>query len=318
MNLRNFSFILCVITPSAMAQLADEEGISGEIALTTGFASSTSNFNTEGEDTITSINQKGSSDNGFMAFPLGSIAYTFGQELNQQVYAGTTRQDVATGTVVLEVGYKYQFKSRMAIDVSILPTIMSSKTWANPYLVGSARKETDASGNAFRFRIDNIAGSNFTLDSAYATKEIKDDDVQYDELKRDADTIYLKGQYRFPLSRTSFILPSVIYQSSSADGRASSYDQYGAEFSFFKLMQRHQLVLTAGYNQQNFDAENPIYNKTRKDNKLSLFAAYEYTKFMDWQDWSFISFAGYSSTSSNITFYDESEYIVTVGLNYKF
>ncbi|RYU71417.1 DUF2860 domain-containing protein [Aliivibrio finisterrensis] len=317
MNLRNFSFILCVVTPSAMAQLADKEGISGEIALTTGFTSSTSNFNTEGEDTISSVYQKGSSDNGFMAFPLGSIAYTFGQELNQQVYAGTTRQDVATGTVVLEVGYKYQFDSRMVVDVSILPTVMSSKTWANPYLVDSARTETDASGNAFRFKVENIAGSNFTIDSAYATKDIENDDV-VDVLKRDADTIYLKGQYRLPLSRTSFVLPSVIYQSSSADGKASSYDQYGTEVSFFKIMQRHQLVLTAGYNQRNFGADNPIYGKTRKDDKLSLFAAYEYTKFMDWQDWSFISFAGYSSTDSNITFYDESEYIATVGLNYKF
>ncbi|MDD9158237.1 DUF2860 domain-containing protein [Aliivibrio sp. S4TY2] len=317
MNLRNFSFILCVVTPSAMAQLADKEGISGEIALTTGFTSSTSNFNTEGEDTISSVYQKGSSDNGFMAFPLGSIAYTFGQELNQQVYAGTTRQDIATGTVVLEVGYKYQFDSRMVVDVSILPTVMSSKTWANPYLVDSARTETDASGNAFRFKVNNIAGSNFTIDSAYATKDIENDDV-VDVLKRDADTIYLKGQYRLPLSRTSFVLPSVIYQSSSADGKASSYDQYGAEVSFFKIMQRHQLVLTAGYNQRTFGAENPIYTEIRKDNKLSFFAAYEYIKFMDWQDWSFISFAGYSSTDSNITFYDESEYIVTVGLNYKF
>ena len=317
MNLRNLSFILCVITPPAIAQLADEEGISGEIALTTGFVSSTSNFNTEGDDTITSVHQKGSSDNGFMAFPLGNIAYTFGQELNQQVYAGTTRQDVATGTVVLEVGYKYQFESRMAIDVSILPTIMSSKTWANPYDVTGPRTETDASGNAFRFKVENIAGSNFTIDSAYATKDVDNDDV-IEELKRDADTIYLKGQYRLPLSRTSFVLPSIIYQSSSADGKASSYDQYGAEVSFFKIMQKHQLVLTAGYNQRNFDADNPIYGKTRKDDKLSLFAAYEYTKFMDWQDWSFISFAGYSSTDSNITFYDESEYIVTVGLNYKF
>ena len=317
MNLRNLSFILCVITPPAIAQLADEEGISGEIALATGFASSTSNFNTEGEDTITSVHQKGSSDNGFMAFPLGNIAYTFGQELNQQVYAGTTRQDVATGTVVLEVGYKYQFESRMAIDVSILPTIMSSKTWANPYDVTGPRTETDASGNAFRFKVENIAGSNFTIDSAYATKDIENDDVD-DILKRDAETIYLKGQYRLPLSRASFVLPSVIYQSSSADGKASSYDQYGAEVSFFKIMQRHQLVLTASYNQRSFGADNPIYEKTRKDDKLSLFAAYEYTKFMNWQDWSFISFAGYSSTDSNITFYDESEYIVTVGLNYKF
>jgi hypothetical protein len=39
---------------------------------------------------------------------------------------------------------------------------------------------------------------------------------------------------------------------------------------------------------------------------------------MGWKDWSFISFAGYGDTRSNLTFYDESSYLLAVGLNYKF
>lgn len=226
MNLRKLSLMLCVTASPAMAQLADQEGVSGEIAITAGFASSTSNFNTEGSDTISSSNQKPTSEDSFLAFPLGSITYTFGYALNQQAYTGTSRQDVATGIVVLEVGYRYQFESRMIMDIAILPTIMSSETWENPYLVNQSRTKTDESGNAFRFQLKNIAGSNFSLDSAFATKEV-DTDTVIDELKRDANTIYLKGQYRQPLSRTILVMPSIIYQSSSADGKANSYDQYG-------------------------------------------------------------------------------------------
>ncbi|GEK12529.1 DUF2860 domain-containing protein [Aliivibrio fischeri] len=317
MNLRKLSLMLCVTASPAMAQLADKEGISGEVAITAGFASSTSNFNTEGSDTISSYNQAPTSEERFLAFPLGSITYTFGDALNQQVYIGTSRQDVATGIVVLEVGYRYQFESRMVMDIAILPTIMSSETWENPYLVNQSRTKTDESGNAFRFQLKNLAGSNFSFDSAFATKEV-DTDTVIDELKRDANTIYLKGQYRQPLSRTMLVMPSIIYQSSSADGKANSYDQYGVELSVFKLMQRHQIVLTAGYAQRQYESTNPIYNKTRENNKLSLFAAYEYKNIMDCKDWSLVAFAGYGTEQSNITFYDNSEYIISTGLNYKF
>ncbi|WP_236783540.1 DUF2860 family protein, partial [Aliivibrio fischeri] len=88
--------------------------------------------------------------------------------------------------------------------------------------------------------------------------------------------------------------------------------------SVFKLMQRHQIVLTAGYAQRQYESTNPIYNKTRENNKLSLFAAYEYKNIMDWKDWSLVAFAGYGAEQSNITFYDNSEYIISTGLNYKF
>ncbi|MEZ9682106.1 DUF2860 domain-containing protein [Vibrio splendidus] len=309
---------LSVAASPAFAKLADEQGFSGEISINTGVASSSSNFNTDADSTISSNTQKASSESSFLVAPLGSVAYTFGEKLNHQVYTGTARDDVATGTVVLEVGYKYQLESGMTIDASLLPTIMSGETWANPYAEGVARSKTDETGNAFRLKLSSIAGSAFSLDMAYATKDVDNDEIQEQELKRDANTLYLKGQYRVPLSRTMMLIPSIIYQTRDADGNAESYDQFGGEVSLFGGMGRHQYALTAGYNQRSYDANNSIYDKTRSDDNINLFAAYEYDRFMDWENWSFVSLAGYGTSDSNITFYDESQYIVSVGLNYKF
>lgn len=218
---------LSVAASPAFAKLADEQGFSGEISFNTGVTSSTSNFNTDSDSTISSNTQKAPSDRSFLIAPLGNVAYTFGEKLNHQVYTGTARDDVATGTVVLEVGYKYQLESGMVIDASILPTIMSDETWANPYKVGEARSKTDETGNAFRLKLDSIAGSAFSVDMAFATRDMDNDLVEYEELKRDADTFYLKGLYRQPINRTMMLVPSLIYQSTDAEGDAASFEQFG-------------------------------------------------------------------------------------------
>ena len=317
MKIKYTLLALSVAAAPAFAKLADEPGFSGEISINTGVTSSTSNFNTDADSKISSTNQKASSESSFLVAPLGSIAYTFGEKLNHQVYTGTARDDVATGTVVLEVGYKYQLESGMVIDASLLPTIMSGETWADPYNTSSARSKTDETGNAFRLKLESIAGSAFSLDMAYATKDVKSDLVE-DALKRDADTLYLKGQYRQPISRTMMLVPSLIYQSSDADGDAASFEQFGGEVSLFGGMGRHQYALTAGYNQRSYDASSITFQKKRSDDNINLFAAYEYDQFMDWENWSFVSLAGYGTSDSNITIYDESQYNVSVGLNYKF
>ncbi|WP_210442319.1 DUF2860 domain-containing protein [Vibrio crassostreae] len=317
MNIKITLLVLSVAAAPAFAKLADEPGFSGEISINTGVTSSTSNFNTDADSKIASTNQKASSESSFLVAPLGSIAYTFGEKLNHQVYTGTARDDVATGTVVLEVGYKYQLESGMVIDASLLPTIMSGETWADPYNTTSARTKTDETGNAFRLKLSNIVGSAFSLDMAYATKDVEEDRVE-EALKRDADTFYLKGQYRQPISRTMMLVPSLIYQSSDADGDAASFEQFGGEVSLFGGMGRHQYALTAGYNQRSYDASSITFQKKRSDDNINLFAAYEYDQFIDWENWSFVSLAGYGTSDSNITFYDESQYIVSVGLNYKF
>ncbi|MCG9598697.1 DUF2860 domain-containing protein [Vibrio sp. Isolate25] len=319
---------LSLVALPTMAQLSEHAGLSGGVSLSAGFASTTSNFNTDGDKTINDVNQTASSDSGSLVLPLGNLAYTFGTNLDKQFYVGMAREDIAVGTLALELGYKQQLASGMVIDASFLPTIMSGETWSDPFLTGQERQTTDETGNAFRLKFKNIMGSNFSLDTAYATRDIEDEQsgvsdtslttTERNALQRDATSIYLKGDYRLPLTRTSFLQPSITYITTDADGDANSLDSIGGELSYFHILNRHQLALTAGYTNRSYDAENPIYSQTRDEDELSLFAAYEYQDFMGWKNWSLISLAGYSKTDANIDFYDEDQYLVSVGMSYQF
>lgn len=308
---------LFIASPS-YAQLAPKQGISGEISLNAGITSSTSNFNTDGDATIDSLENDPQRESESLIAPLGSIAYTFGTQLRQQIYFGTSREDIAVGTVAMELGYKHELSSGTVVDVSFLPTVISGETWQNPYQLNTARKETDITGNAYRLKFDSISGSNVSLDLAYARSDIEDDLNAGTDLARDAEIYYAKGGYRFTVSRTSFLKPSVIYIRHNADGSANTFNSYGAEVSWINIFEKHRLVLTAGYAQRDYDSASTLFKEKRSDDKLRLFAAYEYPNFMQWKNWSFISFAGYGDTQSNLRFYDESSYLFAAGLNYKF
>ncbi|MGY0617440.1 DUF2860 domain-containing protein [Vibrio sp. FJH11] len=309
---------LALVVSSAQAQLAETAGFSGEIALNAAFVTSESNFNTDNSKTIDSLDKSGDSDSSVVAAPLGNIAYTFGKQLNQQVYAGTTRSDIAIGTLAFQLGYQYQLPSGTILDVSYLPTILQGETWRNPYQVGVARRTTDEGGNAYRFQLKGLVDENFNLDLAYADKEIDNEEVTDRTLARDADIYYVKGDYRISLDSTSILQPAITYINQDADGKAESFDSYGFELSWFKFINRHRLALTADYTLQDYQSKSQTFSKKRSNDIIGLFAAYEYRNVFDWQNWSFISFAAYSQTDSNITFYDEKEYLFSLGFSYRF
>lgn len=319
MNGRRLFFPLWFCALPVCAQVTPQAGFSGEISINMGVASSTSNLNTNGSNTINSLNQSASSDTSFILAPLGTLTYTFGANLNQQLYGGTSRDDIAVGTLAFELGYRYRLESGTSIDISYLPTIVSGEEWADPYLVNSPRKETDVKGNAYRLQISRLAGLPIKLDLAYADKEVENDEYAATELARDAETWYVKGQYMLPLSKQSTLAPAIIYTDHSADGEASSFDEIGLEISWFTAIERNRLALTAGYAKRDYDQGAQLFDGiARSEDVISLFAAFERPNIMGWENWSLISFAGYGQSDSNLTFYDESQYIASVGMNYRF
>ncbi|GAB2640556.1 DUF2860 domain-containing protein [Vibrio panuliri] len=327
MDVKYSLLTLALISSASFAQLSENAGFSGEISLNAGFFSVESNLNTDDDNkNLKGLNQTNDSVSGGLILPLGNLAYTFGSDLNQQFYMGTSRDDIATGTLAFEMGYKYQLASGMIIDASFLPTIMSGEVWADPFQAQN-RQTTDEEGNAYRLKVENLAGSKFSVDMAYGNRDVENersgyefttDTAQRDKLSRDADTFFFRTDYKYMVDRTTMLKPRLSFISSDADGDANSFKGYGVELSYFKFLNRHQFALTAGFDTREYDAENPIFNATREDDELSLFAAYEYANVMDWQDWSFISFAGFGSTDSNIDFYDKNELIMSVGMNYQF
>lgn len=310
--------------PPAVAQSLGIAGFSGEFSLSSGYTSATSNFNTDDDAIIRNKNQKAQSASNYLLLPLGSVAFTFGQGRDKQIYAGTSREDITIGSLALELGFKQQLAGGAVFDISYLPTIMSGETWADPFLIGLPRDTTDEQGYAYRFKLSNIAGSGFTLDSAIAEQEIDDERSGLDSgynahlLDRNANKFYIKGSFRLFLNRAFFVIPSIVYICSDADGEANSNRSVGGELSLFQRYDRHQLALTISYTDRSYEAVHPVYNLVRDDTDLGFFAAYEYKQFFGWRNLSLVSFVGYGQTNSNIQFYNSKQLILSSGVNFKF
>ncbi|MBY5945130.1 DUF2860 domain-containing protein [Photobacterium rosenbergii] len=303
---------------STMTFANETSRLSGEIIVTSGYISTNSNLSTDGNARLNDLNSKGSHTDDFIVAPLGSLTYRLGDDNNQRVYLGTSRDDLAVGDLAFEVGYQYDFANGTQLDAAFLPTVVSGEVWANPYQTGSNRQKTDIEGHAFRVKLNNINNSGMSLDMAYATAEVDDEQVTEQALRRDHDTYYIKGSHTTMFSNRSGLVSSVSYTHRDAKGKAETFDQYKAEVTYFTSVDAHSLALTGGYAYRDYEGNNPIFNKERTDNRYKVFLAYEYADFAGWENWSLVSLAGANFNTSNIDFYESEEYLMTVGMSYQF
>ncbi|EGU48982.1 hypothetical protein VII00023_03573 [Vibrio ichthyoenteri ATCC 700023] len=320
-----------LLTAPVLAALAPEQGLSGNITVLTMTTSNSSALDVKQDksQSVADLNSSGSAQVSVLPGLLGSLQYTFGDELNKQLFMGTSRDDIVTGSLAFEIGYRQQFASGMVFDISALPTLISGEVWDDPYAVDEARNKTDLTGNVIRMQLSQIAGSNFSVDMAAGESDVDEErsgtkglNLTPDEQKhltRERNYFYLKTGYRYFLPEQQAILqPSLHVTSSRPKGEALSFVSYGGELSYARKIERHGFVLTASAALRDYDAQNPVFSQTRKDKDYSLFLAYEYTDILGYQDWALVSFVGAKTTQSNIDYYTSEQYVVSVGLDYKF
>ncbi|CCN85440.1 conserved hypothetical protein [Vibrio nigripulchritudo SFn27] len=324
MKRKSLSVVLAALFASygVQAELNDRNGISGEVAINVGYTSQTSNLNTEAD--AQRVEGETPTQNKELIAPLGNLQYTFGDKRNHQVFIGTSRADVAIGTLALELGYRNELPSGMTWSVAALPSVLQSDVWQDPYQLVGSRKETKEFGTAYRLQLKKTPLWGLNFDLAYGQinidKETSGSELASgaEKLAREGNVYYSKVEKFLPLSRTTFLMPSLKYVQRNADGSAMQNTGIGADLTVLMLRGQHQIATTVSYMNRGYDDVNPVFDKTRDDNQLKLFLAYEYQNFMNWENTSLVAFGGYENVSSNIDFYDSSNWIVATGLNYSF
>ncbi|CZF79339.1 hypothetical protein GCE9029_01404 [Grimontia celer] len=319
---------IALLPLAANAGLADKGGLSGEISVIAGMTSTDSNLSTNGNATKNApLNSTGEQEASSIVGALGSLSFTFGQGLDKQIFVGTSREDIAIGTIALELGYRQQLDSGTKVSLSYLPTVLAEDVWKDPFNVGSARAETEKTGDAYRLQFDRIGGSMFSLDLAYAQTDVEEElsgstqgltTAEQQSLNRSGDTFYSKVSYRQFLGKGLGVAPAFVYMKNESDGDAMSHQTYGGELSYFSFAGRNKIVLTGKYHYRDYDASHPIFGEVRNDSEFSAFLAYEYAHFFEVHPLSFVTLAGYNNTDSNIDFYNASEFFGSVGITYRF
>ncbi|MFA0705973.1 DUF2860 family protein, partial [Vibrio sp. 10N.222.48.A3] len=299
-----FLATMMLASPS-YAALAPSEGFSGNMTFLTGFTANSSNLDVgqSNHQSQTDLMSSGATEANGMVAILGSMQYTFGALNHKQIFLGTSRDDIITGTLAFEVGYRQQLESGMVIDFSILPTLISGEVWDDPYAVDSKREETDLTGNVVRMQLSKMMGTNFNIDMAFGESDVKKEntglkglDLTDEEralMTREREYFYLKSGYQYFLKDGSGILtPSINVFSSNSEGNALSFLSVGAEVNLAKRFGNHGLAFTINAAKRDYDKENPIFNKTREDKDFGAFIAYEYANIFDAKNWSLVSLLG--------------------------
>ncbi|GLO60600.1 hypothetical protein MACH09_11080 [Vibrio sp. MACH09] len=297
---------------------------SGEVGVNAGIMSVESNLNVENDQILdaNSIDQKGDSDELNLLFPLGRVEYNFGRE---QLFAGVSQDDIASGNFVMAFGYKNAIFKDTVLSLSYIPKLSASEVWQDPYLTGSKRKVTDSESEGVRVQVMPMSGFGLSVDFGYSNNKVKNDEAgsqlaveDRKLLRRSGNSRYFNIGYQGQLSASAFISPSVTYIEHHAEGDAMSFESYGASLGLVHLYDNHIFSFNIDYSVSDYNALNPRFDKTQANNSYSAFIAYEYASLFNIDYLSFVSFSAISQSDSNINFYDQTIIALSFGLKLKF
>ncbi|WP_019612863.1 DUF2860 domain-containing protein [Psychromonas ossibalaenae] len=313
------------LVSTAVTAGQDKPGFSGELTAFTAYSSEKSNFNTD-NNKLESIYSAGESESEFLIAPLGQLRYTFGAKNEQKVFVGTSRDDIAVGDFVLELGYEFALDKRSSVAFSVLPTIIDGETWQDPFLTSQERSTTDVSGAAYRVKYNSVLQTPFSVDIAYYTLDVENERSgisilnagEAQALQRSGTGIYSQLSYAVRVGETSVFEPVLTYQSFDADGSAMSNDAFAVDARYRSQMGAHSFSAAVSWGYTSFDSSHPVFDKTREDTEYGVFIAYEYQQIMGWKNWALSGLMGFDVNNSNINFYDKKEYIIGSGLTYRF
>ena len=324
------SFVLICLYCSQIEtkeQRPNEAGFSGDVLLGAVYLNSQSLLNAGDENqSLNTFNDKADNDERFLPGLLGNVYYTF-DSLSDQVYLGVSRSKAIEGQFSPELGYKRFLSGRSSFTLAYIPNIIKKDTYADPFVLNTARDETEQSLSVVRAKWASIANSGLGVELAYGDLAIKHEqsgeflgltEPEQNLLKRDASYSYIGVDMKFPIAKGIFLTPSIYGFDRNAQGKAYSHQATGVEVALFILSGRHRISANIRYAQYRYDADNPVFDQRRKDEQVSAFAGYFYQNPFDMKNTTYTIISNYRNRDSNINFYQSQGLTVATGLNWMF
>lgn len=298
------------------------------------YISTNSQLDTDNKNRQTdSLDEAGERVGKIRPFPLGLLRYTFA-DIRSQLYIGILPENVAEGQILFETGVRHDLTDGTSLRAAVLPiSPIARETWEDPFVVGQDRDRTDIRSWGLKLVADNIAGSGFDLRGGLGRQQINNeksgeflfsqvgstltaDDL--DDLDRDSYFYRLSAQYSIPVAPRVRLLPIVRYIRGDADGDANSFHALAPQLSLQYFGHQLQVALNASVKGEWYDDTHPVFDKTRKDYNLSLFAILGYKDPFGWKNFRIDWFNGGFKQNSNINFYESTGFLTALGLGYMF
>jgi hypothetical protein len=307
------------------------------LGLNSAYVSGQSNLSTSDEnEKIDGIYSDAESVNKVVVFPFAEVKYLT-KDLKTEFFLGASREQISFAPFSYELGITHQFENNSELTFAYSPQLpLFDERWQDPYLVGQSRVKTDFDMQAGRLQLSRIAGGPITLKYAFAVLDIENDksgeswsengtsltQKQQDSLQRNSQFHRVGVETMFPLFISNdskvFLKPALQYTARIADGDAISNDDYDLQLGLLIFNGQHTFIAKANLGKTRFKQENPIFNMKQDSLNAGINTVYSYTQPFNIKPLTFMLVTGYNQKNSDISFFDESGFIVSTGLIYNF
>jgi hypothetical protein len=327
--------ILSIAIPSAASAIApipDEEGFSGYLAIGAAGIKGESNMvagNTIidiSHRTIYSLNDSPKSESDSTALLNGELAYTFSQS-RTQIYVGNNLEDFLEFDFTTLFGLRHELSDKSLVAVSYVFNGISAEVWKDPYLTNQRRSKTDRESSGIRLEWDKIMGSQLGLQYTYRDIEIDDEfsgqslglnASDRSLLDREGDFHKLEASYNFNLQNGHFLKPKITYINRDLNGKAMRHDTWNIGFTHTYDTTHYAIVTSLEWATADYDRQNPIYNKTRDDDRWGIGLNAAYKNPFGYKSWNILASLSYYDSDSNIDFYDTNMKLISLSAVYRF
>jgi hypothetical protein len=335
-------FLICVMmlwTSSAFAiveKVGKEAGFSGFFRPGVGYLDLESNMVAEflgwdlSKNPINSLTASPEGEsNAIFTFPF-QVSYTF-DNLKTEAFLGTTPGNLARFDASQQLGIKHDFGNIGILQGGLLFSGLAAKVWADPYVTGTPRVDTDRDSTGARLAWGKIMGSG--LHFILTARKIDIDEersgsapalgltgAQRTLLDRNGDETTLELVYDIDLGGNHRLAPAFLFTKDDRDGNARNNDEWNLQLTYAYLgADPFSFNVNGVFGKADYDQTNPIFNKTQEDDIAGLSGTMYYKNPWGWSLWgsnpiNFFGEIAWYQRDADIDFYDEEATLFQVGV----
>jgi hypothetical protein len=319
----------------ALDPIPQSSGFSGYIQPGAGYLSIKSNTVAKvlsfdlSDKSINNLNDEPDAESGAIFTVPFKLAYTFAGT-RTELFLGTELGDLLAFDTAQQLGIKQAVGSLGVFQAGFLYSDRI-KVWRDPYVTGSNRDATGRKNMGGQVVWDKVFGSNLELEYSLRKVDITNEasgnflgltGADRDRLDRNGTVHRASAGYGFKFGNRHSLTPQVQFFYEDLDGEAMANTGVDLQLTYVYAGDPISLVLNGYAGEADFDKSNPIYGKTRDDDRYGVSASVYYKnpwgwRFLGSEPMQFFVTGAYVAVDSNIDFYDQEAVLGLAGVAFR-
>jgi hypothetical protein len=259
-----------------------------------------------------------------------NVRYTFAST-RTQIFLGSELENILRFDATTLFGVRQELPDQSVLGVAYVFSPFVSEVYRDPYAENRDRDGTDRNVNGARLSYANILGSDLSFQYTYRNIDLDNESSGNQDpnlnsskrgrLDRNGDQHDLEVIYSFVSesggSKHTF-LPSFQYSYYDLDGSAMTYNYFRFSLNYRFDVEKFAISVNGYYGYADYDESNPIYGKTREDDRYGFAVLGFYKHIFGVQGLHLNPMVTINRSDSNIDFYKSEVDLFALNLLYNF